>query len=262
MSTRGEPVGPAFVSKLRISPVKGLPQQEVDSLTLVPGGIAGDRRFAVVSADDRVLYSFYLPELAQAQARWDALSDVLELRFADGEVVRAGVELGEALTPTASGGARSVPGRVVLGPFAEALSARCGQDLRLLHIEVGAGGPGAITILGDGSVRRLAEQLGLERLDSRRFKMSIEIAGLEPHEEDTWEGCVAQIGTARLRVSGQVPRCALMTQDPDTRKRDHDVLRTILSYRAPMDTGEAPLGMYATVVEPGVVRTGDAVGPT
>jgi hypothetical protein len=248
-----------IVSALRVSPVKGLPQQEVPALTLGQGGIVDDRRFVVVTPDLRVLYALYLPELVGTEARWDRTASTLELRFADGEVVSAPVELGQSLAPSSSGGTRAVPGRVVLGPFAEALSRRCGRELRLLHVGVGAGGPGTITILGDGSVRRLAHELGVERLDPRRFRMSIEIGGLEPHEEDTWRGRELQVGGVRLRVGGPVPRCALMTRDPDTRKRDLDVLRAILAYREPMDTGEAPLGVYAEVVQPGVIHRGDAV---
>ena len=58
-----------------------------------------------------------------------------------------------------------------------------------------------------------------------------------------------------------MPRCVLMTRDPDTAQRDYDVLRAILAHRTPMAGGEPPLGVYATVVEPGVIRAGDPVEP-
>ena len=64
-----------------------------------------------------------------------------------------------------------------------------------------------------------------------------------------------------MRVGGQVPRCVLMTRDPDTAQRDYDVLRAILAHRTPMAGGEPPFGVYATVVEPGVIRVGDTVAP-
>lgn len=249
----------ARVERLRVSPVKGLPQREVAALTLSADGIVEDRRFLVIDESDRVLYSVYLPQLASTESSWDEASRVLELRFADGEVVASRVELGAGLTAAASGGTRVVRGRLVLGVFADALSERCGKPLRLAFADVGVGPPGPITVLGDGTVRRLAEQLGVSELDSRRLKMSIEVAGLVAHEEDAWHGHDVRIGDALVHVAGQVPRCALITQDPDTRARDLDTLRAILAYRAPMESGEAPLGMYATVLEPGVIRVGDEV---
>jgi hypothetical protein len=114
-------------------------------------------------------------------------------------------------------------------------------------------------VLGDGSVRRLADQLGLAELDTRRFKMSIELAPLAPHAEDDWDGTLLRVGDVVLRVCGQVPRCVLITRDPETRERDHDALRAILAYREAMATGAAPFGMYAAVVEPGVIHVGDEI---
>ena len=91
--------------------------------------------------------------------------------------------------------------------------------------------------------------------------MSIEIAGTAVYEEDEWSGRDVRIGAAVVRVGGQVPRCVLMTRDPDTQVRDYPVLKAILAHRTPMAGGEPPLGVYATVVEPGVIRVGDAVAP-
>jgi uncharacterized protein YcbX len=92
--------------------------------------------------------------------------------------------------------------------------------------------------------------------------MSIELDGIEAHEEDGWEGRELRIGDARLRVGGRVGRCALTTMDPDRLRRDHDVLRTLLDYRGALPTGEPPFGMYAEVVAPGRIAVGDRVEPS
>jgi uncharacterized protein YcbX len=135
--------------------------------------------------------------------------------------------------------------------------------VRLLFVAVGVGSPGPLTVLGAGSVARLAQELGLADggLDPRRFRMTIELDGLAPHEEDGWDGRTIRVGDrgAALAIAGQVPRCALTTRDPDTRERDHDVLRALLAYRVPMADGEPPLGVYATVTAAGTVRRGDIV---
>jgi hypothetical protein len=247
------------VSHLRASPVKGLNQTERQALTLVPCGIAEDRRFVIVE-DGRALYGANLPELAGSTAAWDATAERLTITFPDGEAVAGIVVTGEPVMAHAYAG-REVPGAVVAGPWGAALSARTGRTLTLISTPIGVGSPGPITLLGDASVERVAAELGVPGLGARRFKMSIEIAGTGEYEEDGWTGRDVRIGAAVVRVGGQVPRCVLMTRDPDTQERDHPVLKAILAHRTPMGGGEAPLGVYATVVEPGVVRVGDDVAP-
>jgi uncharacterized protein YcbX len=249
----------ASVSHLRSSPVKGLNQTERASLTLVPEGIAEDRRFVIVDAG-KALYGANLPELAGSTAEWDADNDVLAIHFSDGETVADTVRTGEQTLALAYGG-RKVPGAIVDGPWAEAISARARKPLKLIQAAVGVGAPGPITLLGDTSIDRLAGVLGVTpaALTMRRFKMNIELAGTEAYEEDAWRGRDLRIGEVLVRVGGQVPRCVLMTRNPDTAQRDYDVLRAILADRTPMASGEPPMGVYATVVEPGVVRAGDVV---
>jgi uncharacterized protein YcbX len=249
----------ATVSHLRASPVKGLNQTERPELTLVPEGIDEDRRFVIVE-DGKALYGANLAAIAGATAAWDAAAGTLTITFADGEAVTGEVTTGASLTAYAYA-RREVPGAIVHGPWADALSARTGKTLTLIQTPIGRGSPGAITLIGEASVERVAAELGVPALGPRRFKMSIEVTGTGEYEEDTWSGRDVRIGGAVVRVGGQVPRCVLMTRDPDTQRNDYPVLKAILAHRAPMAGGEPPLGVYATVVEPGVIRVGDTVAP-
>jgi uncharacterized protein YcbX len=183
---------------------------------------------------------------------------VLELRFPDGESVSAPVHEGE---PIAAHGyaRRPMPGRLVEGPFAAALSARLRRPVRLVRLPIGVGAPGPVTILSLATVERVAQELGVEALDPRRFKMTIELEGPAAHEEDAWNGRELRIGGARLRVGAPVGRCVLTTYDPDRLRRDLDVLGALLAYRPALPSGEPPLGMYAHVVSPGRIAVGDAV---
>ena len=56
------------------------------------------------------------------------------------------------------------------------------------------------------------------------------------------------------------PRCAVPSASPDTGVRDRDVLRELIEKRGSVD-GEACLGVYAEVLEPGIVRVGDVLEP-
>lgn len=248
------------VTALRASPVKGFPQESVATLGLIAEGIVEDRRFVVFQPDAKALYGAELTALAGARAAWDAGAGALTLSFADGEAVTAVVEEGEELTAYGYG-RRAIPGRVVDGSLAEALSARVGKSVQLLSVAPAVGAIKAATIVSEASVRRVADELGIPGLDPRRFKMNIEIDGVEAHAEDGWDGRDVAIGEAVVRIAGPVPRCVLTTLDPDTLVRDADTLRAILAYRTPMAGGEPPFGMYATVVSPGRIAVGDLVAP-
>jgi uncharacterized protein YcbX len=88
--------------------------------------------------------------------------------------------------------------------------------------------------------------------------MLFELDGLETLGEEAWGGRRVHIGEAMLLVGVATPRCAVPSASPDTGCRDRDVLRELLERRGPVD-GESCLGVYADVLEPGVVRVGDEV---
>ena len=91
--------------------------------------------------------------------------------------------------------------------------------------------------------------------------MLFELEGCDAHEEDTWIKRHVRIGQALVRLRGDVGRCAITTQNPETGVPDFDTLRTIAAYR-PITANEAgkkhlPFGVYGEVVEPGKVALGD-----
>jgi uncharacterized protein YcbX len=93
--------------------------------------------------------------------------------------------------------------------------------------------------------------------------MLFELDDCEPREEDTWIKRQVRIGEAVVRIRGDVGRCAITTQNPETGKPDFDTLRTISGYRE-LTENEAgkkhiPFGIYGEVVEPGHVALGDEV---
>ena len=97
-------------------------------------------------------------------------------------------------------------------------------------------------------------------MDAARFRMTFELEGCSPHEEDTWAGRRLRVGKALLRIYGQVPRCVVTTQSPETGLKDFDTLKVIVSYRPLMrDKNGIPFGMYAEVEQTGRVRVGDPV---
>jgi uncharacterized protein YcbX len=70
-----------------------------------------------------------------------------------------------------------------------------------------------------------------------------------------------RVGDARVRVTGNVGRCALTTRNADTGVVDFKTLHHLAAYRRTVETTEPlPFGVHAEVAEPGRVRVGDPVG--
>jgi uncharacterized protein YcbX len=247
--------------RISTTPVKSLRLHHPEEIRLDSFGVAADRRFYLIREDGRLLAGVHHGPLALVQADWDALRDRLRLTFPDGTVVEGDVRLAEAEVTDFWG--HRVPGRVVEGPWAEALSRFAGRPVRLVKADEPAGGVDVepLTLVSSESVAELGRQARLGELDARRFRMLLEIEGVEPHEEDTWTGRRVRIGEAVVEVGGPVPRGATTTRDPSTGTRDLDTLHEIAAYRGKRDGKHVDFGVYAQVIEPGRVRVGDPVEP-
>ncbi len=251
------------VSRLSVSPVKGFAVWHPDEVTLGATGVPEDRRFYLVDADGLRFGALRHGPLVRFSACYDAETDELVFRLPDGSEVAGTVEVGEPVTTDFYG--RPVSGRVLQGPWSEALSAYAGRSLRLVRTDRPGDGPDVepLTIVSQASVRDLARLGGRDGdLDSRRFRINLEVEGCEPYEEDTWRGRRVRVGDAVLVVIRPVARCVVTTQDPTTGTKDFETLKVIARHRGRIDgRGGLPFGMYARVQEPGRVRVGDSVEP-
>ena len=101
----------------------------------------------------------------------------------------------------------------------------------------------------------------LERLapesswDQRRFRANllVETDEREGYPELAWVGRRVRVGTAVIEVVMGCPRCVMVTLAENDLPQDHRIMRTLV--RETQHTA----GIYANVVEEGVVREGDAV---
>jgi uncharacterized protein YcbX len=108
-----------------------------------------------------------------------------------------------------------------------------------------------ISIINLASVRQLAERAGLS-LDARRFRGNLVIDGLRPWGEFDWPGRQVQVGGAVVKIVERITRCAATHVNPETAARDADVVGTL--ERA---LGHVDMGVYAEIVSPGRIVTGD-----
>jgi uncharacterized protein YcbX len=250
---------PVTVSSLSLAPVKGMRIAPVDAVELGPGGPAGDRAFLVVDEDDVLLATSRTPALMEVQPLWDGGRGTLRLRFPDGtEVEDAPVPGRAAVTRLYDG--REVRGRRVDGPLAEALSAHLGRRVRLLARDPGETGADdfPVTVMSEASLRALAAELGGAVPDRRRFRMTLTIDGVAAWEEHGWAGRDVGVGEAVLRVVDPVPRCVVVTRNPDAGRVDAPVLKALARLRGKADV---TFGIWCDVAAPGAIRRGDVVTP-
>jgi uncharacterized protein YcbX len=117
-----------------------------------------------------------------------------------------------------------------------------------------------LLVMTEAALAALAGALPGSNVDVRRFRPSLVVdtgdggidASTPGHPEFDWTGRRATLGSATIEFASACPRCVMVTREIDASiPADRSVLRHIVR---DLDQN---LGVYATVVEPGVVRVGD-----
>jgi MOSC domain-containing protein len=252
------------VAWIATAPVKGLRLALREEAVLERTGIEGDRVFYLVDAEGRLTNAKRAGGLLRASAATDG--ELLRVRLPDGAAVDGEVELGDTVETNFYG--RSVRGRVVRGPWAEALSAIVGLPLTLVRAEepgsgLDRGAGAAASLVSTAALGALARAAGVDGpVDGRRFRMNLGVDGITAHEEDGWLGRPVAVGEAVLIPRGNVGRCRVTKLGPETGVPDLETLDVIADYRATIETTEPlPFGVWCEVVEPGRVAVGDRVEP-
>jgi uncharacterized protein len=113
-----------------------------------------------------------------------------------------------------------------------------------------------LMLMSTSALRSLGEALPASTIDIRRFRPSliVDTGEVPGHPEQAWEGRRLRVGTTTLEITTPCPRCVMVTREIDGDvPQDRTILRHIVR-----DLGQN-VGVYATVVTPGTIRTGDAV---
>ncbi|TKJ17985.1 MOSC domain-containing protein [Blastococcus sp. CCUG 61487] len=228
------------VSRLSTTPVKGTALHSRTRVELTRNGVEENRRFHLVDARHRLINGKQQGPLVRVSADDDADRHHLSLRLPGREPVEGTTtSLGEPVVTTLYGG--DVPGHLVEGPWASALSEFVGEPVHLVATDA----PGAgvdlhpVTLVSTATIEHLSTATDCgEAVDHRRFRMLVEVDGCDVREEDTWAGRRVRLGAATVRM---------LPQDP-----------TSTVARLPEEKGVV-LGMYAIVEEPGTIAVGDRV---
>ena len=110
----------------------------------------------------------------------------------------------------------------------------------------------SVTLCNASSHRAVEQRVG-KPLSPHRWRGNIWIDGLGPWEEFEWIDREVQIGEAVLKVRERVERCLSTHANPETGKRDAEVLPALDTW------GHRDFSVYAEVTQGGRVQRGDAV---
>ena len=274
------------VVTLRRYPVKSMLGEDLDVGDVTFTGLSGDRRLAVVSRTSGKIASAKFPRLwrdlltlSAASARDGAAPDsAVRITLPEGKTVwsdDAGVDavlsdlLNEPVTLTAT----PVPGAALDRAVPEAVL-RDGDDAQVPAelMEIGGGGPpgtfvdfAPLHLLTTSTLDRIAELSPHARADLERYRPNIVIrTATAGFTENDWLDRILRVGDDLvLRVIARTPRCAVPTLAHGALPRDPDALRVLARHNRvePLDSldPEPCAGVYAEVLRPGRIRTGDPV---
>jgi uncharacterized protein YcbX len=247
-------------------------------------GLTGDRRLAVLSRSTGKIASAKFPRLWRDLLTLSATADegtangAVRITLPEGNTVwsnDADIDavlsdlLDEPVTLTAT-----PPSEAVLDRAVPEAVLRDGVDAQVPAelMELGGGGPpgtfvdfAPLHLLTTSTLDRIAELSPGGRADLERYRPNIVIRTTVPgFAENDWLERNLSVGNELvLRVIARTPRCAVPTLAHGALPRDPDALRVLARHNRveSLDSldPEPCAGVYAQVLRPGRIRTGDAV---
>ncbi|NWG26743.1 MAG: MOSC domain-containing protein [Pseudorhodoplanes sp.] len=238
-------------------PVKGLSPERMARVTLSPGAtLPADRLYAIEngpSGFDPAAPQYFPKQRFLMLMRNERLA-ALDTHFADAtHTLTVRLNGKEA----ARGDLRTAEGRAAIESFFAQYSA---DELRgppkVLHGEGHSFSDVAakvVSIINLGSVAAVENAVGAP-VDPLRFRGNLLVEGWPAWAEFDLLGKTIAIGDARLKVVKRIVRCAATNVEPRTGIRDMEIPKTLMQAFGHMDCG-----IYAEVIEGGMVAPGDAV---
>lgn len=260
-------------------PVKSMRGESLAGLAVERQGLAGDRRYMVVTPVGAFLTARDVPQMLQVSAITTERG--LRLAHAAHGAIDVAQPGNDAQRQMVRVWRSEVPARVCDAPVNAWLSRVLGRDAKLVFLADASartvnqdiGGPEDTVSFADGYPLLLVSCASLDELNARlaerhggfgdacemeQFRPNVVIDGAEAWDEDKWR--VVKIGAVRFRVVKPCDRCVMTTIDPVTAEKaqDNEPLRTLGSFRR-SSKGLIMFGQNLIPMDFGAIATGDAV---
>jgi uncharacterized protein len=232
---------------LRRYPVKSMAGEDLPEARVTFAGIAGDRVYAFIDAQNRSDF----PWMTARQAHEMTL---FRPRFLDPPASGDDIPCAERYTAevTTPEGDKF---RVGDGEFTQYLEKRFGRTLRFRFSERSMTDARPVSILGLGTISALSGETGID-LDLRRFRENfyVDWNDARPFWEDGLIGRELRIGEiVTLQVVKKNARCIMIGLDPDTATSSPQVFQGVA-----LDH-DGCTGVYGAVLREGIVRVNDPI---
>ncbi len=255
-------------------PVKSMLGEELNATIVTPRGVLGDRAFALIDPATGKVASAKNPrkwaKLFDFRAAYSAPPEhadrlpPIRITLPDGtSVTSEHAELNRILsgvlgrdTVFSQAGLPTKPSLEEYWPDIDGLPHRetitdesmppgTFFDLAVIHL------------LTTSTIERLRELYPDGRFEVRRFRPNIVVETASSGKgfvEDSWIGRTLPVGDeVRLSVTGPCPRCVMTTLPQADLPRDSGILRTAVQHN------QQNVGIYATVLQGGIIRRGDPI---
>ncbi|GAA2298313.1 MOSC domain-containing protein [Streptomyces kunmingensis] len=267
------------LSSIHIHPLKAVRGHAPREAVVEPWGLAGDRRWVLVDAEDKIVTQRQHPRLALAAA--EQLPGGVRVSAPGREPLT--VEVPEPAGPAATTTIQVWKDKVeavLCDPAAHAWwSAYLETDIRMLHLDDPAtrrpldpayARPGETVSFADGYPLLVTTLSSLDALNSliaqgdhadegplpmNRFRPNVVVSGTAPWAEDDWSRIA--IGEVAFRITKKCGRCVVTTTDQETAERGKEPLRTLARHRRFGD--QLCFGTNLVPEGRGRVRVGDPV---
>ncbi|MYR08332.1 MOSC domain-containing protein [Gordonia sp. SID5947] len=114
-----------------------------------------------------------------------------------------------------------------------------------------------VHLISEASTATIAEAVGEDSVDPRRFRPNIVVAGTAAGlPEAEWTSATVDLGSARLHVVMKTVRCVVPSREHLDLPLDKRLTRAVAA------TSDRYLGVYADVVHDGEIRVGDTLTVT
>lgn len=263
------------IESLAFYPVKGCHRIECDAVELLPSGVRHDREWMITEPGGRfvtqrsdAVLATIVPTLDATQLQLSApghapLHIPLD-RHGERRTVQVWKDFCEAedAGDEAASWIAAIVGRPLrLVRFAmDAVRHASPDHARDDHAPVKFADAFPVLVTQTASLAALNAAIG-ERgeasLPMNRFRPNIVLGGLEPWDEDRIDRL--RIGGTLLRFAKPSTRCIVTTTDQETGVRGVEPLPTLKRLRWDRSLKGVLFGQNATVLQPGTLRTGDAV---